>query len=121
MGVLLCVVLIISLTTSIAGSVDQMKKCAELAIYQAVILNGQRTQLLGTVQRQDRKREAPRPSTILTGARRSALYITSKRNGLCREPADSSSVYIPRSVDNRSLQLEKINCLHGSPVATVSD
>ncbi|KAK9351688.1 hypothetical protein V1523DRAFT_297276 [Lipomyces doorenjongii] len=105
MGVLLRVVLI-SLTTSIAGSVDQMKKCAELAIYQAVILNGQRTQLLGTVQRQNRKREAPRSfitsSTILTGARRSALYITSKRNGPGREPADSSSVYIPRSVDYRS-------------------
>ncbi|KAK9320682.1 hypothetical protein V1517DRAFT_328718, partial [Lipomyces orientalis] len=40
-------------------AVDQMKKCAELAIYQAIILNDQVTQLQGTIQRQ-KKREAPR-------------------------------------------------------------
>ncbi|KAK9320389.1 hypothetical protein V1517DRAFT_329549, partial [Lipomyces orientalis] len=41
-------------------AVDQMKKCAELAIYQAVILNDQHTQLQDIVQRQKRNREAPR-------------------------------------------------------------
>ncbi|KAK9318850.1 hypothetical protein V1517DRAFT_334420 [Lipomyces orientalis] len=35
--------------------VDQMKKCAELAIYQAGILNDQVTQLQGNVQRQKKK------------------------------------------------------------------
>ncbi|KAK9358840.1 hypothetical protein V1504DRAFT_459968 [Lipomyces starkeyi] len=50
-----------------------MKKCAELAIYRAVILNDQLTQLHDIVQCQKRKREAPRSftssNTILTGAK----------------------------------------------------
>ncbi|ODQ70704.1 hypothetical protein LIPSTDRAFT_156288 [Lipomyces starkeyi NRRL Y-11557] len=53
-------------------AVDQMNKCTELAIYRAVILNNQLTQLQDTVQLQKRKREAPRSfitsNTILTGA-----------------------------------------------------
>ncbi|KAK9427351.1 hypothetical protein V1505DRAFT_294904, partial [Lipomyces doorenjongii] len=53
-------------------AIDQIKKCAELALYQAAILTDQLTQMQGTVERQKRKRQTTRSfiasNNILTGA-----------------------------------------------------
>ncbi|KAK9372474.1 uncharacterized protein V1513DRAFT_384698, partial [Lipomyces chichibuensis] len=53
-------------------AIDQIRKCAELALYRAAILTDQLTQMQGSVECQKRKRQTTRSfiasNNILTGA-----------------------------------------------------